>query len=124
MGTEYYIKDKTKEMNQGIYIGKRSAAGKFCYKCRMTLHRGGPDMIHTVTGQWAAACMKCNSNDFVSPAMSFTFNINLPDLCNTLVESGYNLDNDLCIVGSNSEKAFSFDEFIEGLKECAITFNS
>lgn len=45
-----------------IHIGKRGAAGFFCYDCKTTLRKGGPNLIHMGRGcnnEWYDACPKC-----------------------------------------------------------------
>jgi hypothetical protein len=42
-----------------IHIGKRSAAGLYCYDCDETLCSAGKDRIHYGDGDWYDACPKC-----------------------------------------------------------------
>ena len=37
MGTNFYIIDKDQEYSEGRHIGKRSAAGWYCWDCGTTL---------------------------------------------------------------------------------------
>lgn len=53
MGTNYYfIRDKE-------HIGKRSAAGSYCFDCDITLNIGGNEEIHITLGNWHNECPKC-----------------------------------------------------------------
>jgi len=68
MGTNYYIKTAFKEYSRGKHIGKRSAAGLYCWDCGITLHRGGNKRIHygcehigltMCDCQWNKVCPRC-----------------------------------------------------------------
>lgn len=52
MGTNYYILD-------GTHIGKRSAAGMYCYDCGITLCKTGKDKIHHHESDWFETCPVC-----------------------------------------------------------------
>ena len=43
-----------------IHIGKRSAAGLFCWDCNLTLCRGGIGHLHKGRGEWYEQCPQCN----------------------------------------------------------------
>jgi len=43
MGTNFYLNENGKS---GQHIGKRSAAGLYCWDCRITLCMGGPGNVH------------------------------------------------------------------------------
>ena len=53
MGTNYYAGS-----TDGIHIGKRSAAGLYCWDCGVTLCKGGKDKIH-YTSDWYDRCQVC-----------------------------------------------------------------
>jgi hypothetical protein len=53
MGTNYYTL-------RGTHIGKRSAAGYYCYDCKQTLCKGGEDLVHNGVVGWYEKCPKCN----------------------------------------------------------------
>lgn len=44
-----------------IHIGKRSAAGLYCYDCDVTLCPGGKARIHMSDEEWPKACPKCGA---------------------------------------------------------------
>lgn len=53
MGTNFYtVKDKK-------HIGKRSAAGWYCWDCKITLCES-EEMVHTGKGKWYDACPVCD----------------------------------------------------------------
>lgn len=49
MGTNFYdaIKSPVGVVSEGRHIGKRSAAGLYCWNCKLTLCRGGKEAVHT-----------------------------------------------------------------------------
>jgi hypothetical protein len=75
MGTNFYWKmtetpsvtlptGKVKEdfiddMDPDIHIGKRSAAGTYCWDCRRTLCPGGEANIHRTEGPFLTECPEC-----------------------------------------------------------------
>jgi len=46
MGTNFY-------KGNGKHIGKRSAAGSYCWSCNMTLREGGEDLVHQSSRHFA-----------------------------------------------------------------------
>ena len=68
MGTNYYIKgyDEKDENGNFLYtiddpkfhLGKRSAAGLYCFDCNVTLHKGGIEQVHK-GGEWYKKCPSC-----------------------------------------------------------------
>jgi len=55
MGTNYYVK-KTDE-----HIGKRSAAGWYCWHCGQTLCVDGEDAVHYDESEWHECCPTCGA---------------------------------------------------------------
>ncbi len=55
MGTNFYLKN-------GQHIGKRSAAGLYCWDCGETLCQGGSSGIHKGTFDWYSECPSCHAN--------------------------------------------------------------
>ena len=56
MSTNFYLHTKGEE----IHIGKRSAAGLYCYKCHTTTCEGGDKAIHTGRSPFSKTCPKCH----------------------------------------------------------------
>lgn len=52
MGTNFFT------MN-GTHIGKRSAAGYFCFDCKITLCKEGNEGVHHDKSEWHDSCPKC-----------------------------------------------------------------
>ncbi len=44
-----------------IHIGKRSAAGLYCWDCGVTLAKGGEAIIHTGDAAWYESCPRCGA---------------------------------------------------------------
>ena len=53
MGTNFYFKTGRK------HIGKRSAAGLYCWDCGITLCKQGPKGIHSGHSEWYDKCPEC-----------------------------------------------------------------
>jgi hypothetical protein len=56
MGTNFYT-----DTEERLHIGKRSAAGLYCWDCGVTLCMGGEKAIHYDTHGWHDACPKCGN---------------------------------------------------------------
>lgn len=56
MGTNFYIKI---DGDDSIHIGKRSAAGLFCWNCGISLCKGGHDKIHSGRVGFLDCCPIC-----------------------------------------------------------------
>lgn len=59
MGTNFY-RDRPARGLAYHHLGKRSAAGRFCWDCNLTLHRGGPSQIH-YSSEWHERCPGCGA---------------------------------------------------------------
>lgn len=55
MGTNFYYKKSKK------HIGKRSAAGLYCWDCGITLCMEGQRGIHQGNSKWHEACPECGA---------------------------------------------------------------
>ena len=44
---------------KGTHIGKRSAAGLYCWDCNITLNKDGNDGVHEYKSLWYIVCPKC-----------------------------------------------------------------
>lgn len=52
MGTNFYDQS-------GTHVGKRSAAGFYCWDCGVTLCKAGKDGVHNGISEWSDRCPKC-----------------------------------------------------------------
>ena len=59
MGTNFYVKGHQNNDEPRYHIGKRSAAGLYCWDCNATLCVGGVIAIHKGEAVWADACPLC-----------------------------------------------------------------
>ena len=60
MGTNYYIRGhRHQSMDPEVHIGKKSAAGYWCWNCNLTLCKGGSAGVHLDADGWYEACPKC-----------------------------------------------------------------
>jgi len=65
MGTNFYWKRKHKRGDFDDcdkHIGKRSAAGAFCWDCNITLCKQGNAGIHYDASAWYTACPQCGQS--------------------------------------------------------------
>lgn len=67
MGTNFYIAGYIDHDDPRYHIGKRSAAGLYCYDCGVTLCKGGEDAIHESSSSWHDACPKCGKTHEKEP---------------------------------------------------------
>jgi hypothetical protein len=67
MGTNFYWLEKDacthcdRRATEGAHIGKRSAAGMFCWDCDETLCNGGKMAVHYGVSGWSTTCRKCGA---------------------------------------------------------------
>lgn len=62
MGTNFYFCDN--EVNEVAHIGKRLAAGLYCWDCGLTLCAGGNEAVHHDNSRWLDACPVCGQKPF------------------------------------------------------------
>lgn len=77
-GTAYtpWVLDAHAHWDPRVHIGKRSAAGRWCFSCGVTLCKGGLERIHFSADpddDWHRLCPRCESDDDVRPTCSFTW---------------------------------------------------
>ena len=61
MSTNFYVK------STGVHIGKRSAAGSYCFTCGVTLIEGGKSKVHT-DADALRACPICKRPEEKDPS--------------------------------------------------------
>jgi hypothetical protein len=62
MGTNFYLigaSDDRDRMNPEVHVGKRSAAGMYCWDCKTTLCMGGNRGVHDSNSPWFDVCPIC-----------------------------------------------------------------
>lgn len=86
-------------MDPGIHIGKRSAAGYYCWDCNETLYRGGVTRIHSGKDEgFFASCPKCGKKTAWEGAIPRA----------TSVELGFSKPNDDRPTGVRTCSSFSW----------------
>lgn len=59
MSTNFYFRDRGRHYTTSkLFIGKRAAAGLYCWRCCITLCKDGPEQVH-FSSNWHKACPKC-----------------------------------------------------------------
>ena len=62
MGTNFYIRghrNDADDMDPETHIGRRSAAGMYCWDCNMTLCKDGTSRVHLGRSAWHECCPSC-----------------------------------------------------------------
>ena len=65
MGTNFYIRgyaNRDEEDSIDHHIGKRSAAGLWCWDCNITMCKGGVANLHAGFGAWHEKCPQCGQS--------------------------------------------------------------
>lgn len=141
MGTNFFILSED-GFTGNIHIGKRSAAGWYCWDCKMTLCKGGESLVHFESG-WYDKCPVCGKEVIVEPicdgeigrelgfnkselkakkgvksCCSFSWAITMEDFCKAI---GQREDDDKIIVNEYGDK-FTISEFSSMLDGCPIKY--
>ena len=142
MGTNFYM------IKDGKHVGKRSAAGKYCWDCKVTLCKGGDKFIHggsDLFSQFYDHCPKCGrkpieeSMEESSSGRELGFNTSLPKAktgvksCSSFtwaMKPGTVLNKPLFksvygggrIIEDEYKRKYTLDEFYQVLEECPIQF--
>lgn len=64
MGTNFYLVNPSKHQPwdiEGLRVGRRSAAGNYCFDCRTTLCKQGEARIHYSDAEWLDSCPHCGA---------------------------------------------------------------
>ena len=62
MSTNFYFRGYRHDDDPTRHIGKRSAAGDYCWDCKRTLCPGGEAMIHYEADPWPKTCPSCGKS--------------------------------------------------------------
>lgn len=65
MGTNFFWNDGKEiedNMDPEFHIGKRSAAGLYCWDCGVSLCEDGNSSVHSERSAWHSECPMCGSN--------------------------------------------------------------
>jgi hypothetical protein len=116
MGTNFYFVDR-ETGDELRHIGKRSAAGMFCWDCGLSLCAAGNADVHKGVKNWLKECAVCGNNDKdgVSLCCSFTWAMSpglfsdIKGAPNVMIRDEYGGD-------------YSISEFSSVLNGCPIQF--
>jgi hypothetical protein len=76
MGTNFYVAGHANDSSPKFHLGKRSAAGMYCWDCHKTLCKAGEARIHYTSGyglfgnhdqEWHKACPNCGKKPVPEP---------------------------------------------------------
>jgi hypothetical protein len=128
MGTNFYTL-------KGEHIGKRSAAGEYCWDCGITLCKGGNKDIHYARSGWYDSCPKCGKKyeeeglDHSSAGRELGFNKDWPQkktgvkTCSSFTWAIHPINiSKKGKVKDEYGREFSYKEFLDILKECPVQF--
>jgi hypothetical protein len=132
------------DMDPKVHLGKRSGAGMFCWDCRVTLCKGGNEMLHTGRSEWFDRCPLCHKSERdriptrfdralsaeeapeavtdrngVSYCCSFSWAQNPETVRRILAEE---MGSDRPLVEDEYRKTYTAREFVEVLADCPIEF--
>ena len=134
MGTNFYT------VKSNLHIGKRSAAGLYCWDCKKTLCEGGEEKIHTGLTPFLTCCPVCGKNR-PDPAAFIALLTKKPNNTRNRFKVGitpcasftYAMDKDLLdkkvkkearkkVVVDDCGQKYTYKQFMALLKECPIIF--
>ncbi len=127
MGTNFYKKHNKK------HIGKRSAAGWYCWDCGITLCKDGNEAIHQGTSGWHKQCPECNTNIPAetlvnsSAGRELGFNTDPPQKKTGVASCSsftWAISNSKlrCVVADEYGRTFTAEQFRAMLEECPIQY--
>jgi len=145
MGTNYYWKNSEKSNNIQEHIGKRNAAGLYCWDCGTVLNLGGSNEIHNGNSPWNEqldSCPSCGAeynkdetleNSAVGAELGFgkitgekqglksccSFTWTLMKHLWKIQNLSDNVNREKVIINEYGEE-FTADEFLQMLKGCPI----
>src|SRR6266567_3761938 len=144
MGTNFYLKLNLPDDLTGrkqIHLGKRSAAGLWCWLDNVTLCKGGKAEIHMVHSGWHDECPICGQTKIDEPLSESTvgrelgFNKNPPKIKTGVVtccsftwaigpeevEQRMDKSNYRPII-DEYDRPYTLEEFQDVLRECPIRY--
>ena len=147
MGTNFYLNHITRPKNSDdskYHIGKRSAAGLYCWDCGVTLCKGGEEGIHYSEHDWHDTCPQCGQERIDeglfggAAGRELGFNKETPkkktgvQTCASFswAMSRSNVEKKVkrlqryrskCVVDEYGQ-SFTWDEFLQVLEECPVQY--
>ena len=138
MGTNFYVTGHGRTDDPKWHLGKRSAAGYYCWDCGISLCMAGEERVHYGKGytnddNWYKACPKCGkkpteeSLDFSSAGRELGFNKTKPKRKTGVAScSSFTWARKLGKVQKIKNEygdEYTREEFEQVLLECPIQFN-
>ena len=137
MGTNFYTNKKYIDSdNPKYHIGKRSAAGLYCWDCKITLCKQGIDGIHKSYSIFYSFCPKCEKNytseklEYSSVGRELGLNKSKPDSkigVNSCSSFSWAMPKDKALkykaIYDEYGRKYTREEFLDVLKECPIEFD-
>ena len=131
MGTNYYFtrnpitgaewEEEIEDTNPLRHIGKRSAAGAYCYTCGTTLCKYGTTCVHQYGFRWHKECPICGQAGV--PSCSFTITLlSHKALLQKLSRNKTRGKEDQKWVVDEYGQTFTAVEMLKIIKECPIIF--
>lgn len=109
MGTNFYLNKE--------HVGKRSAAGLYCWDCRLTLCRSGESMVHFGGNRdFFLSCPKCGVKPKTT-CCSFSWAMKEDDMNRRLARSRKPKP-----IIDEYENEYTIEEFGKVLDECPIRY--
>jgi len=136
MGTNYYLRGHRGNDSPEYHIGKRSAAGQYCFDCDVSLCINGKENVHDYKSDWYGKCPICgngrknteNSKGNVKNSCSFSWAMSKNDLLDK-VEHNIScpncnkvFDNPEKVIENEYGELFTLEEFYEEVNYCPIIF--
>lgn len=107
------------------HVGKLSGAGNYCFKCKISLHKGGEKDVHSGSsaGWWTRCpiCMSANEGNFgpVKFAFSWTWALPQEEVIDWCTRHG-----DSYCVKDEYGAVISGRELLRQIEECPIQFSN
>lgn len=133
MGTNFYWKKLPKEFekyktpeNESIlmHIGKRSAAGMYCYNCGTTFNRWGTQYVHKGGIQeidWYTKCPICGAEGEHACSFTYTFLLQLTVIRQKMASS----EKDAPLIEDEYDETYTLERFYnEVAGKCPIMFQN
>lgn len=67
MSTNFYFRGHRHDGDPNVHVGKRSAAGHYCWDCHVTLRKGLECRIREGEFNWHRACPRCGATPDIEP---------------------------------------------------------
>lgn len=141
MGTNFYAYETPirRDRNVSNHIGKRSAAGLFCWDCKEALCEGGNRSVHTGSNR-LDSCPSCGARptkveglDNSTAGRELGFNNSRPQAKTGIASACsfswamhpadlFTMDPNTTLIMDEYRRSYTPEQFIDVLRECPIQF--